>query len=118
LNQKMQILAQGITWLLGVSIVILSLVPPSARPVTAAGSGFEHALIFAATGAAAYLGYPRRPYVLIGALLAFAIAVELAQFMVPGRHPRVSDLVIDGAAACLGVALSMLAKRIWRQMAQ
>ena len=83
----MQRLSRIATWILILAITALSLVPPSARPVTAAGSGFEHVLIFAVTGAASYLGYPRRPYVLIGALLAFAIAIELAQFIVPGRHP-------------------------------
>jgi VanZ family protein len=106
------------TWILILAIAALSLVPPTARPVTPAGSGFEHALIFAATGAASYLGYPRRPYVVIGALLVFATAIELAQFMVPGRHPRLSDLLIDGAASCLGVALSLAASRVWRRMAQ
>jgi hypothetical protein len=41
-------------------------------------------------------------YQLVWAVL-FAGAIEFAQYWVPGRHARISDLVVDVEAACVGV---------------
>jgi VanZ family protein len=97
-----------VAWLLTLAIVMLSLGPPSTRPVTGAGHNFEHLLIFVATGAAFGLGYPRRFLLLPVALLAFTGAIEVAQMMVPGRHARLSDFLTDAAASCVGIGLSFV----------
>jgi VanZ family protein len=47
-------------------------------------------------------------------LLAFSGIVEIAQLWVPGRHARLSDFVIDGVAACIGVAIAMIAEKLIR----
>jgi VanZ family protein len=93
-------------WLLALAIVVLSVVPPLHRPVTNASHGVEHLLIFLATGLAFGLSYPKRRGIAAVGLVTFAGAIELAQLFVPGRHARMSDFVIDAAAACIGVALS------------
>jgi VanZ like family len=98
----MQKLFQVIGWLLALAIIVLSLGPPSIRPITAAGHGLEHLLMFLATGVAFALGYPRRFWLLAIALLAFAAAIEIAQIWVPGRHARLSDFIIDATVSCLG----------------
>ena len=51
IGRKMQQLFQVIAWLLALAIIVLSLGPPSIRPMTAAGHGLEHLLMFLATGA-------------------------------------------------------------------
>jgi len=99
---------QVVAWLLILAIVMLSLGPPSTRPVTGAGHNFEHLLIFVATGAAFGLGYPRRFLLLPVALLAFAGAIEVAQMMVPGRHSRLSDFLTDAAASYVGIGFSFV----------
>jgi VanZ family protein len=104
----MQRFFQIVAWLLVLAIVVLSLGPPSVRPVTAAGHNFEHLLIFLATGGAFGLGYPRRFLLLPIGLLAFAAAIELAQMLVAGRHARLSDFLTDAAAAWVGIGLSFL----------
>ena len=44
-------------------------------------------------------------YQMAGAVL-FAMAIELAQFFIPGRHPpRISDFVVDAVAACVSIVL-------------
>ena len=108
IGHKMQKLFQVVAWLFALAIIVLSLGPPSIRPVTAAGHSLEHLLIFLATGMAFGLGYPRRCWLMAIALLAFAATIEIAQTLVPGRHARLSDFLIDGTASCLGVALSSL----------
>ena len=102
----MQKIFQAAAWLLAATIVVLSLGPPSVRPVTGATHDLEHLLIFLATGMAFGFGYPRRVWLLTIALPTFAAAIEVAQNWVPGRHARTSDFLVDAAASCLGVGLS------------
>ena len=111
---KIQRFFQVTAWLLALAIVVLSLGPPSSRPVTGAGHDVEHLLIFLATGAAFGLGYARRYWLLVIALVAFAAAIELAQILVPGRHARFTDFLTDGAAACLGIGFSYLLRELER----
>jgi VanZ family protein len=114
----LQRLFQVVAWLLILAIVMLSLGPPSTRPVTSAGHNFEHLLIFVATGAAFGLGYPRRFLLLPIALLAFTGAIEVAQMMVPGRHARLSDFLTDAAASCVGIGLSFVLVKLTAAVAK
>jgi len=84
-----------IAWLLIVAITALSLVPPNLRPVTGASHNIEHFVTFSATGLAFGLGYSRWPVWVVSALVIFACAIEFAQTLVPGRHARLSDLIVD-----------------------
>ena len=108
----MQRACQFAAWLLALAIVILSLAPASVRPLTGVGHGFEHLLIFLATGMAFALGYAVRASVLMIALVMFAGAIEVAQIWAPGRHARSLDFIVDGTASCLGVALACVLLRI------
>ena len=110
-GRRVQLLSQIAAWLLALAIIVLSLVPPSVRPVTGAGHNPEHLLIFLPTGVAFGLGYPRRLGLLAIALLAFAAAIEIAQIWVHGRHARLSDFLVDAIALYLGVGLSYLLVR-------
>jgi VanZ family protein len=93
-------------WILAIAIIVLSLVPPSLRPETDIPHNLEHFAIFIATGAAFGLGYSRRPGLVSVLLVVFAGVIEIAQFLVPGRHPRLSDFIVDALAACIGLAIS------------
>jgi len=96
-------LGRTLTWLSTPAIVILSLVPPSLRPITPLPHKGEHFAIFMMWGIAFALGYRINfLYQLVCAVL-FAGAIEFAQYWVPGRHARISDLVVDTVAACFGV---------------
>ena len=100
-------------WVLVAVIALISLVPPTLRPETGLPNNFEHLAIFAAAGAAFGFGYSRRPNLLIVYLVIFAGAIELTQTLVPGRHARLSDFIVD--AASLGVSVmvgSMLVNRV------
>jgi VanZ family protein len=103
-----------IAWSLAVLIVVLSLAPPDMRPGTGVPHNFEHFAIFAACGVAFGLGYGQRPGLVVPALGAFAGAIELAQTLVPGRHARLSDFVVDAAAICIGAAAAaMVGRRVF-----
>jgi VanZ family protein len=101
-------LLQAVAWLLIAAITVLSLVPPSLRPVTNAGSGIEHIAIFFATGVAFGLGYRfHHLYQAVG-LVGFAAFIEIAQYWVPGRHARVSDFIADAVSARIGVVAASI----------
>jgi VanZ family protein len=102
----MQVTFRAAAWLLALAIVVLSLSPPSLRPITALGHGFEHVLIFLITGTAFGFGYPGRVQFLATALVAFAATIEVAQNWVPGRHARASDFLLDAGASCVGIGLA------------
>jgi VanZ family protein len=100
--------SQAAAWLLAVAIAVMSLVPPSYRPVTDASHGVEHLVSFLMLGMAFGLGYSEKRSVVPAGLLVFCSAIELAQFWVPGRHARLSDFVMDTAGAWIGLALALL----------
>jgi VanZ family protein len=97
---------------LTLAITLLSLVPPALRPTTAVSHQTEHLLIFALTGVAIALGFRWRWQAQVGALALFAAAIETAQLFVPGRHARLSDLVINILGAAIGVGMAHLARRV------
>ena len=101
---------RSVAWCLAAAIVALSVVPPGLRPETGAPHHLEHFIIFAATGLAFGLGYRQRSLV-APLLVAFSGAVEVVQLLVPGRHARVGDFVVDALAACCGLLAATLANR-------
>ena len=107
-SQMMRIAA----WLLATIIVILSVVPPDLRPDTGAPHYLEHFAIYWATGFAFGLGYERNRRLLAIPLVAFSGAVELAQLIVPGRHARISDFLVDAIAISIGVLTAAQTGRI------
>jgi VanZ family protein len=103
-------------WLLIIAITVLSVVPPSLRPMTDVPHDLEHLAIFVATGLAFGLGYRfRHLYQAVG-LATFSGAIEIAQYWVPGRHARFGDFTVDAMSACIGVfAASLIIKAIGRR---
>jgi VanZ family protein len=98
-------------WALLATAIVLTVIPAQFRPVTGAPSPVEHFAMFFLIGSALALGYSRSDYPLCGAAIAFAGSLELLQLVVPTRHARLSDFLIDGLAAVIGIALSGLIDR-------
>jgi VanZ family protein len=95
-------------WFLVAVITVLSLVPPSLRPEPGTQHNLEHFAIFMATGLAFGVGYGRKTGVVMVALVLFAGMIELAQIVIPGRHARLSDFIVDAVAMCVGVAVTSI----------
>ena len=107
-------LFQAGAWICLAAIGVLSLVAPSMRPVTFLPHDFEHVAIFSLAGLAIGLGYPNRATQHVIALTLFSAAVELAQFYAPGRHPRLSDFVLDALGAGTGIVVALMLTRLRR----
>jgi VanZ family protein len=107
-----QIISKASAWTLLITIVILSLVPAQDRPMMMGLPRLvEHFSIFFATGLVFGVGYPQRRLFQLVALLAFTAAIELAQLLVPGRHARLSDFLIDAWGVTVGLWIGFLASR-------
>jgi VanZ family protein len=99
-------------WILVMAILALSFVPANLRPETGLPHNLEHFAIFCATGVCFGVGYDRRRVLTSIALVVFAAAVELGQNFVPDRHARLTDFIVDAAAASIGVLLAALVTRV------
>jgi VanZ family protein len=104
-------IARVVAWVGLGTIIVLTLVPPALRPVSAAPNVVEHFAAFLLAGAAFALGYPQYRFSLFAASIACIAVLELLQLFVPGRHARVSDFVVNAIGACIGIALVRLVAR-------
>jgi VanZ family protein len=74
-----------------------------------------HVVLFAVVGLFGRLAFPRQSLrVRVLWLLVFAAGSELVQFMVPGREPRWSDLVMDFGGGLVGFLVAVVLMRIAR----
>ena len=92
-----------------IAIAVLSLVPAHDRPVTALPHALEHLTIFFAAGLAFGIGYPQRHGFQFLALLVFSAVIEMAQLVVPGRHARLTDFVVDAVGIITALSLGLIA---------
>ena len=104
-------IARIAAWSLATAIVVLSIVPPSVRPETDLPHDVEHFAIFWATGLALAVGYTLRP-LLAAVLVIFSGVVEMIQLLVPGRHARVGDFMVDALASIVGLITVFLVAEI------
>ena len=64
-----------------------------------------HAILFLLLGMAMRMALPRWRLARVALVLLVAgVATELVQFLIPGRHPRLADVVVDVVAGVLGWA--------------
>jgi VanZ family protein len=101
-------IARIAAWLLVVAIVVMTLGPPTVRPVSGFNRSLDHVAAFALLGLAFGLAYPDRRMLLALIGVAVAALLETLQLVVPGRHAYFSDFVINAAGAWVGIALAIL----------
>jgi VanZ family protein len=101
------ILLRIVAWLLAAAVTFATLGPASYRPHSDLGQDGEHAFAFVLVGLAFGLAYPRRR-MLVPTTVALIGVLELLQLLVPGRHARLEDFVVDAVAACIGFVVAAL----------
>jgi len=93
-------------WLLAVAVTFATLGPPQYRPHAAVTHAGEHALAFVLVGLAFGVAYPRHRPIAAGLSVILIGILELLQLLVPGRHARLEDFVVDALTALLGFAIA------------
>ena len=102
----MTIVLRLLAWALAAAVAFATLGPPRYRPHADIGQNGEHALAFILVGLAFGLAYRRNRILMACAAVSMAAAIEMLQLWVPGRHARMSDFIVDAAAACAGLAIA------------
>lgn len=92
-------------------LTVLTVVPDGERPVTFLPHHLEHFLAFAVTGALIGVAFAMETFTMVVASACFAVGLECVQIPLPTRHARLSDIVVDTAAICIGVLLVRLLQR-------
>jgi VanZ family protein len=115
----MIILLRLIAWLLAAAVTFATLGPPSYRPHSNLGQDGEHALAFILTGFAFGLAYPGHRLLTAGISVLMIGVLEVLQILVPGRHARLEDFIVDAVTACAGLAIAVafhwVTARQWRR---
>lgn len=99
--------AQIVGWLLLAALAVATIGPLNYRPVVSADPDLERFVIFSAVGLCFSFGYPRSPWIILAALFALIATLEALQFLVPGRHGQLHDVVIKASGVLLGVGVGM-----------
>ncbi len=92
-----------------VIIVVLSLLPGTARPHTGASGRLEHMAAYAGTAFLSQLSLPRlQGWRLLALATTLAAAGEIAQIWIPGRASSLLDWVASSCGAGLGYACALV----------
>jgi len=102
---------RGIAWLIFITIVALTIVPPDLRPVSGLPHAIEHLIIFFFLGASFAIGYKHHSYSLCFLGIIFVACLEIMQIFIPGRHARLTDFAVDAISTCAGIVVTALLAR-------
>jgi len=98
-------------WLVVLMLIWVTVVPASSRPGGVYSRYVDHFASFGLAGFLFYLGYADRLLARLIAAVLFAGSLELLQLLVPGRHARLVDFVIDAFGACAGIVFAFALAR-------
>jgi VanZ family protein len=101
--EKLRRLALFAGWAAVIAIAIATLSPLEARPhIRALGADAERFLAYFAAGATLAFAYPRRRWLVLVGIIAFAIGLEWLQTLEATRHGLPRDALVKVAGATLG----------------
>lgn len=92
-------------------IVFATLSPIGWRPHLG-DANLERAAAYLLLGGALALSFPRHTMRIAFLVVGIAAVLEALQLIDPGRHGRVSDMVVKAAAGVIGIAMVALANRV------
>ena len=97
-------------WAALAMVLIATISPAELRPHVWTANK-ERFIAFAICGGLFAMAYPRRWVAIVTLVILSAGLFELAQFLVPHRHPALKDFVVKVAGGGIGVAGGLLAHR-------
>ena len=110
---SLQTVLTVLAWLVLIGLAAATLVPLGLRPHSGLNPQAERFLAFAIAGLCLSLAYPRRPLLIVLAIVVTVLGLEAAQYLAIDRHPGLRDLIAKlmggGGGIVLGWALRALA---------
>ena len=98
-----------------IAIVFVTLSPIGLRPQTG-HPGLERAAAYLLLGATLGIGFSRWIRHALIFIVCVAGVLELLQFVDPGRHARLGDMLVKAAAGVIGITLSWFVLRQCRRL--
>jgi VanZ family protein len=98
-------------WAVLFGLLIASVVPAGVRPVMVPWQYVEHMLAFGTLGMTFALAYRRQPMIWILGLTSFVVLIEIAQMILPTRHARWQDVVVNLVSVYAGLVLGRLLQK-------
>ncbi len=95
-------------WTAIAALIVLTVVPANLRPASLLPNGVAHFGSFFIASVLYYLGYPRQFLTSVIVAVTFVSAIEFVQILLPTRHARLVDLVVDALAASAGCVIGLL----------
>jgi VanZ family protein len=108
----LQKMLKAASWFIIFSLVIVTIVPSDERPVTGLHHVIEHFLAFALAGLTFGFAYAQSLRTNVLSAIVFTLALELSQIPLATRHARLRDFMVDAAAACLGLGIAHLYRKL------
>jgi VanZ family protein len=105
------------SWVMILGLVIVTVVPANERPVTGFQHDIEHFFAFALAGLTFGLAYAQNTRVNLLSAFVFTLVLELSQIPLATRHARLRDFMVDAAAACLGIVIGHLCRKLVKDQA-
>jgi VanZ family protein len=108
----LQKMLRAASWVIILGLVIVTVVPANERPVTGLQHDIEHFVAFGLAGLTFGLAYTQSVRVNLLSVFVFTLALELSQILLATRHARLRDFMVDAAAACLGIVIAHLRRKL------
>ena len=105
------VLTRWAAWGILFGLLALTVVPAEVRPILVRGHYTEHLLAFTSLGMAFATAYRNQTTILLAGLAGFTALIEALQLLLPTRHARWQDLIVDLFAVCAGVAVTRLVQK-------
>lgn len=102
---SLQTAATALAWLVLIGLAAATLVPIELRPHSSFSPQIERFLAFAIAGLCLALAYPRRPVLIVLAIVLTVLGLEAAQFLIASRHPGLRDIFAKLAGGGAGLIL-------------
>jgi VanZ family protein len=98
-------------WGILLGLLVVTVVPAGVRPVVVPWHNVEHMLAFGALGMTFAMAYRKQTIALILGMTSFSLMLELAQLILPTRHARWQDLVVNLVSVYAGLILGRLLQK-------
>lgn len=96
-------------WGLAAIIGFLSLLPAENLPDVRIWDKIEHLIAYGALAMCGLIAYPSHAFKVIAATIAYGIAIEFGQGLVPGRDPSFGDVIANSLGAVIAALVVRLA---------
>ena len=108
----LQKMLRAASWVIILGLVIVTVIPGDERPITGLQHDIEHFVAFGLAGLTFGFAYFQSVRVNLLSAFVFTLVLELSQIPLATRHARLRDFMVDAAAACLGIVIAHLCRKL------